>query len=184
MAMDASRLKQNLSETNCRVALDWQTRMLYATDASIHRIEPVAVAFPRNGEETRAVIEATVASDVPLIPRGAGTGLVGGAIGRGLILDFSCHHQSITDLNLEGRTVRVGAGVVLDELNRFLRPHGLAFGPDVATSSRATLGGMIANKLFGSKSASLRDHTRPRRLDRPHPGGRASGHRGARFAGS
>src|SRR5207237_6567911 len=95
-------------------------------------------------------IEAAANSGISVIPRGAGTGLVGGAIGEGLVIDFSRHNRQITDLDLEARTVRAGAGVVLDQLNKFLRPHGYRFGPDVATSSRATLGGMIANNSSGS----------------------------------
>ena len=75
---------------------------------------------------------------------------MGGAIGEGLVIDFSRHNRQITDIDLELRTVRVGPGVVLDQLNNFLRPYGFRFGPDVATSSRATLGGMIANNSSGS----------------------------------
>ncbi len=85
-----------------------------------------------------------------MIPRGAGTGLCGGAIGEGLIVDFARHNRQIWDFDKERRTVRVGAGVVLDQLNDFLQPQGFRFGPDVATSSRATLGGMIANDSSGA----------------------------------
>ena len=74
----------------------------------------------------------------------------GGAIGDGLVVDFARYNRLIYDLNLERKTVRVGAGVVLDQLNDFLRPHKFCFGPDVATSSRATLGGMIANDSSGA----------------------------------
>src|SRR4029077_10482634 len=81
----------------------------------------------------------------------AGTSLVGNSIGEGLIVDFSRYNRQITDLDLEKRTVRVGAGVVLDQLNAFLKPHGFCFGPDVATSARATLGGMIANNSSGAR---------------------------------
>ena len=88
---------------------------------------------------------------MPITPRGAGTSLVGNAIGDGLIVDFSRHNRQITGLDLEKRSVRVGAGVVLDQLNDFLKPHGFCFGPDVATSSRATLGGMIANNSSGAR---------------------------------
>src|SRR5256885_5700197 len=88
---------------------------------------------------------AAADASVSVTPRGAGSGLSGGAIGDGLIVDFSRHNRQITDLDLEARTVRTGAGVVLDQLNAFLKPHGFCFGPDVATSSRATIGGMIAN---------------------------------------
>src|SRR5581483_4115616 len=87
---------------------------------------------------------------IPIIPRGAGTGLAGGAIGEGLIVDFARYNRQISNLDLERRTVRVGAGVVLDQLNQFLRPHSYCFGPDVAASSRATLGGMIANNSSGA----------------------------------
>ena len=110
----------------------------------------MGVAFPRNSRQAGAIIRAAVDAGVAITPRGAGTGLVGGAIGDGLIVDFARHNRQITDLNLEKRTVRVGAGVVLDQLNAFLKPHGLCFGPDVATSSRATLGGMIGNNSSGS----------------------------------
>src|SRR6185503_3233840 len=91
------------------------------------------------------LIKAAADGNVAITPRGAGSGLSGGAIGDGLIVEFSRYNRQITDLNLEARTVRTGAGVVLDQLNTFLKPHGFCFGPDVATSSRATIGGMIAN---------------------------------------
>ena len=85
-----------------------------------------------------------------VIPRGAGTGLSGGAIGDGLIVDFVRYNRQILEFDKERRVVRVAAGVVLDQLNNFLRPHRFCFGPDVATSSRATLGGMIANDSSGA----------------------------------
>src|SRR6185295_12195404 len=122
----------------------------YATDASIYQVEPLAVAFPKSPEETSALIQAAAADSVSVIPRGAGTGLVGGAIGDGLIIDQARYNRRITSFDPETRTVHVEAGVVLDQLNAFLKPHGLRFGPDVATSSRATLGGMIANNSSGS----------------------------------
>ncbi|HWQ93280.1 MAG TPA: FAD-linked oxidase C-terminal domain-containing protein, partial [Clostridia bacterium] len=100
--------------------------------------------------QTCALVQAALEAGMPVVPRGAGTGLAGGAIGEGLVVDFSRYNRRISDLDLEQRTVRVEPGVVLDELNRFLRPHGFRFGPDVATSSRATLGGMIANNSSGS----------------------------------
>jgi len=148
--MTSAQQIATLAGANCPIAFDNLTRQLYATDASIYQIEPVAVAFPRNARQTSALVAAAVQAGVSVIPRGAGTGLVGGAIGDGLIIDFSRHGREITDLDLERRTVRVGPGVVLDHLNQFLRPHGFCFGPDVATSSRATLGGMIANNSSGA----------------------------------
>jgi FAD/FMN-containing dehydrogenase/Fe-S oxidoreductase len=148
--MLSAQQQATLTGTNCEVAFDNLTRQLYATDASLHQIEPAAVAFPRNAQHASALIQAAALAGISVTPRGAGTGLVGGALGDGLIIDFSRHNREITDLDLDRRTVRVGPGVVLDQLNRFLKPHGLRFGPDVATSSRATLGGMIANNSSGS----------------------------------
>jgi len=142
--------KGKIAATGCAVRFDNLTRQLYATDASIYQIEPAGVAFPRSAEEASSVIRLAADTGVSVTPRGAGTSLVGNAIGEGLIVDFSRHNRQITDLNIDNRTVRVGAGVVLDQLNAFLRPHGFCFGPDVATSSRATLGGMIANNSSGA----------------------------------
>ncbi len=148
--MTPTQQHATLAATDCPVAFDNLTRQLYATDASHYQIEPLAVAFPRDAKQAAAIIQAAAQAGVPVIPRGAGTGLVGGAIGEGVVVDFSRHNRLITDFNPEQRTVRVGAGVVLDQLNDLLRPQGLAFGPDVATSSRATLGGMIANNSSGA----------------------------------
>jgi FAD/FMN-containing dehydrogenase/Fe-S oxidoreductase len=145
-----SRQQDRIAGSGCEVHFDNLTRQLYATDASIYQIEPVGVAFPRSAEQASAVIRAAADVDLAITPRGAGTSLVGNAIGEGLIVDFSRHNRQITDLNVDTRTVRVAAGVVLDQLNNFLRPHGYCFGPDVATSARATLGGMIANNSSGA----------------------------------
>ena len=126
------------------------TRQLYATDASIYQIEPLGVAFPTSAQDASAVIKVAADENVPVTPRGAGTSLVGNAVGEGLIVDFSRHNRKIDNLNIDKRSVRAGAGVVLDQLNAFLKPHGFCFGPDVATSSRATIGGMIANNSSGA----------------------------------
>src|SRR3954464_5352096 len=140
-----------LAAADCDVAFDHLTRQLYATDASLYQLEPAAVAFPRSAEQASSIIVAAADAGLGVTPRGAGSGLSGGAIGDGLIVDFSRHNRQIMDLNLEARTVRTGAGVVLDQLNGFLKPHGFCFGPDVATSSRATIGGMIANDSSGAR---------------------------------
>ena len=141
---------KSIAAADCEVAFDDLTRKLYATDASLYQLEPVAVAFPRSAQQASSIITAAADGGMPITPRGAGTGLSGGAIGDGLIVEFSRYNRQITDLNLEARTVRTGAGVVLDQLNAFLKPHGFCFGPDVATSSRATIGGMIANDSSGA----------------------------------
>jgi FAD/FMN-containing dehydrogenase/Fe-S oxidoreductase len=146
-----SAQERKIRQTGCDVRFDNLTRQLYATDASIYQIEPIGVAFPKDAQQASAVIRAAADSGVSVTPRGAGTSLVGNAIGEGLIVEFSRYNRQITDLDLEKRSVRVGAGVVLDQLNDFLKPHGFCFGPDVATSSRATLGGMIANNSSGAR---------------------------------
>src|SRR5256884_529942 len=146
-----SAQERKIRQTGCDVRFDNLTRQLYATDASIYQIEPRGVAFPKGAEQASAVICAAAAAGISVTPRGAGTSLVGSAIGEGLIVEFSRYNRQITDLDLEKRSIRVGAGVVLDQLNDFLRSHGFCFGPDVATSSRATLGGMIANNSSGAR---------------------------------
>src|SRR5438270_7655994 len=143
--------EQRLRATGCDVHFDNLTRQLYATDASIYQIEPLGVAFPRSAQEASALIRTAADENVSITPRGAGTSLVGNAIGDGLVVDFSRHNRKIDNLNIDKRSVRVGAGVVLDHLNAFLKPHGFCFGPDVATSSRATIGGMIANNSSGAR---------------------------------
>src|SRR5216110_1955889 len=146
-----SAQERKIKQTGCDARFDNLTRQLYATDASIYQIEPVGVAFPKTAQQASLVIRAAADAGLSVTPRGAGTSLVGNAIGEGLIVDFSRHNRQVTELDLEKRSVRVGAGVVLDQLNEFLKPHGFCFGPDVATSSRATLGGMIANNSSGAR---------------------------------
>src|SRR5438128_8196637 len=146
----ASDWQKALVASGCDVRFDNLTRQLYATDASIYQIEPLGVAFPTSAQDASAVIKAAADENVPVTPRGAGTSLVGNAVGEGLIVDFSRHNRKIDNLNIDKRSVRAGAGVVLDQLNAFLEPHGFCFGPDVATSARATLGGMIANNSSGA----------------------------------
>ena len=140
-----------IAAANCEIAFDDLTRQLYATDASLYQLQPAAVAFPRSAQQASSIITAAADTGVPITPRGAGSGLSGGAIGDGLIVEFARYNRQITELNLEARTVRTGAGVVLDQLNAFLKPYGFCFGPDVATSSRATIGGMIANDSSGAR---------------------------------
>ena len=126
--MITSTQQRNIAGGHCQVAFDNLTRQLYATDASIYQIEPAGVAFPRSVQEASGVIRAAADAGLSVTPRGAGTSLVGNAIGEGLIVEFSRYNRQITELDLEKCTVRVGAGVVLDQLNSFLKPHGFCFG--------------------------------------------------------
>src|SRR5256886_14055456 len=129
--MTSAQQQAALAATNCEVAFDNLTRQLSATDASIYQIEPLAVAFPKTERQASAIIEAAAHAGVSIIPRGAGTGLVGGAIRGWLAFDFSRYNPQSTDFDLERRTFRVGPLVVLDHLNHFFRPHGYRFWPDV-----------------------------------------------------
>jgi FAD/FMN-containing dehydrogenase/Fe-S oxidoreductase len=138
--------------TAAEVRFDASTRHVYATDASIYRIEPLGVVLPRTADDLVAVVQLAAETRTPLVPRGGGTSLSGQSIGPGLVVDCSKYLNAVGPVDVAGRTVRVQPGVVLDHLNRALAPHGLQFGPDVATADRATLGGMIGNNSAGSRS--------------------------------
>ncbi|HOH31798.1 MAG TPA: FAD-binding protein, partial [Candidatus Hydrogenedentes bacterium] len=109
-------LKDIQKNCTCPIFLDDLTRQLYATDASVYQVTPRGVAFPRGMEETAALMAACAAADIPMIPRGAGSGLAGGALGDALILDCSRYNRGISCFNRETRMIRVEAGVVLDQL--------------------------------------------------------------------
>ncbi len=134
------------------VRFDALSRTLYATDASMYEITPAGVVLPRDEDDVSTVVQHCHDHDTPVVARGAGTGLTGGAVGWGVQVDLSRHMNRIIRLDTESRRVEVEAGVVLDELNAQLAPHGLHFAPDVATGSRATIGGMIANNACGARS--------------------------------
>src|SRR5689334_20260311 len=146
-----SAQERKIRQTGCDARFDNLTRQLFSTDASIYQMKPLGVAFPKTAQQVSAVIHAAADAGLPVTPRGAGTSLVGNAIGEGLLVDFARYNRHITGLEVEKCSVRVGAGVVLDQLNDFLKPHGFCFGPDVATSSRATIGGMVANNSSGAR---------------------------------
>ncbi|MFG1704326.1 FAD-binding and (Fe-S)-binding domain-containing protein [Nonomuraea sp. M3C6] len=144
---------------------DPYTRHLYASDASMYAIEPLAVAFPRHADDVQALVVACGELGVPVLPRGAGTSLAGQTVGAAVIVDFSRHMNRI--LEIDGRSARVQPGVVQDQLNRAARKHGLMFGPDTSTSNRATIGGMIGNNSAGSHSVlygSTVDHVEALRV--------------------
>ena len=134
------------------IRFDATSRKLYSTDASLYRIEPLGVVVPRTPDDLLATIQIAVETHTPIVPRGGGTSLTGQSIGAGLVIDCSRYLDGIGPIDVAGRRVRVQPGVVLDQLNRALAVHGLQFGPDVSTASRATLGGMIGNNSAGSRS--------------------------------
>ncbi len=134
------------------VRFDRLSRALYSTDASVYQIVPLGVVLPRTEEDVLAVLRACTEHRIPLTARGGGTSQAGQAIGAGIILDCSKYFNHILEINAPERWVRVRPGVVLEELNRALRPHGLEFAPDISTANRATIGGMIANNSSGTHS--------------------------------
>src|SRR5690554_3236628 len=126
--------------------------LAYATDASVYQESPLAVAIPRDVADLKALINFAVLFGVTLIPRTAGTSLAGQVVGRGIVVDVSEHFNQILELNTEERWVRVQPGVIRDDLNAYLRPYGLMFGPETSTASRAMIGGMIGNNSSGLHS--------------------------------
>jgi len=127
-------------------------RAEYSTDASLYRVLPTVVAFPRHTDEVAAAVETCRSLGVPLTARGAGTSIAGNAVGTGVVLDFSRHLNRVHDIDPESGTALIDPGVVLDDLQRQAAPHGLRFGPDPSTHSRCTLGGMIGNNACGSRA--------------------------------
>jgi FAD/FMN-containing dehydrogenase/Fe-S oxidoreductase len=134
------------------VRFDGVSRLLYATDASIYQIVPVGVVIPKHAGDVVETVRIAAERGVPLLPRGSGTSLAGQAVGAALVLDFTKYMNEVLEVNPEERWVRVQPGVILDELNALLKPHGLMFAPDVATSNRASIGGMIGNNSCGARS--------------------------------
>lgn len=128
------------------------TRLLYSTDASLYQITPLAVIFPRSGEDLQEAVRLAAAHHLPLLPRGSGTSLGGQSVGEAIVIDCSRHLDRILAIDPDTRQARVEPGVILDELNARLRPHRLMFAPDVATSNRASIGGMIGNNSAGAHS--------------------------------
>ncbi len=127
-------------------------RAEYSTDASLYRVVPDLVVFPRHVDEIHPIVELSRAAKVPLTARGAGTSIAGNAVGPGIVLDFSRHLHHIHGIDPESATAVVEPGVVLDDLQRAAAPHGLRFGPDPSTHSRCTIGGMIGNNACGSRA--------------------------------
>ncbi len=136
-------------------------RTLYATDASAYREMPLAVAIPENEADLKTLIRFAREHKTSLIPRTAGTSLAGQVVGNGIVVDVSRTFTRILELNAAEKWVRVQPGVIRDELNLFLKPHGLYFGPETSTANRAMIGGMVGNNSCGSNSVvyrSTREH--------------------------
>ncbi len=164
MVTTTSRLQERLArETAAEIRFDDGSRWLYATDASLYQIEPIGVVVPKTVADVAAVLTIAAEEGVPVLPRGAATSLSGQTIGQAIVIDFSKYLNRIGVLDRDRMTVKVESGVVLDRLNAHLKPFGLMYGPDVSTSDRATIGGMIGNNSAGARSlryGKVVDHVR------------------------
>lgn len=159
-----AELRQKISG---EVRFDDMTRGLYSTDASIYQITPLGVVLPKTAADVQAVVEIAAKFRVPILARGSGTSLSGQTVAAALVIDCSKYLNRILEIDTDRKLVRVEPGVVLDQLNSALKPHGLQFGPDVATSNRANIGGMIGNNSAGSRSirqGKVVDHVRELRV--------------------
>ena len=158
------RLARRLAnELEGEVRFDPFTRGRYATDASIYQIEPIGVVIPAGEADVVRTIEIAAAEGIPLLPRGGGTSQCGQTVGEALVVDVSPRLNRLLELDPAGRRAVVEPGLVLDQLNDRLRPHGLFFPVDVSTSSRATIGGMAGNNSCGARSiryGTMRDNVR------------------------
>ena len=139
-------------EIEGEVRFDRVSRALYSTDASVYHIEPLGVVVPKSRADVVATVNAARQYGTSITARGGGTSQAGQAVGAGIQLDTSKYFNRILELNIAERWVRVEPGIVLDQLNTALRPHGLRFAPDISTASRATIGGMVANNSSGARS--------------------------------
>ncbi|MCC7223146.1 MAG: FAD-binding protein [Chitinophagales bacterium] len=142
------------------IHFDDTLRRLYATDASVYRQLPLAVAFPKDSNDIKHLIAFAYRHQSSLIPRAAGTSLAGQCVGTGVVVDVSRYMTDIIELNVAERWVRLQPGVVRDDLNRYLGPYGLFFGPNTSTANRAMIGGMVGNNSCGSYSLVYGDTRR------------------------
>lgn len=125
---------------------------IYATDASVYRKIPLAVAYPKNVNDIQLLIDFANQNNTTLIPRTAGTSLAGQCVGDGIVVDVSKHFTNILAFDELNKTITVEPGIIRDDLNRFLKPFGLFFGPNTSTSNRCMIGGMVGNNSSGSTS--------------------------------
>lgn len=140
---------------------DSMMKAMYATDASVYREMPLAVAYPKNKQDLYLLIAFANKQQSTLIPRAAGTSLAGQCVGNGIVVDVSKYFTEIVEFNEQERWVKVQPGVIRDELNLFLKPYGLFFGPETSTANRAMMGGMVGNNSTGTNSikfGNTRDH--------------------------
>jgi FAD/FMN-containing dehydrogenase/Fe-S oxidoreductase len=134
------------------VLFDSLHKTLYATDASVYRKIPMAVAYPKDEKDIKILIDFATKNNTTLIPRTAGTSLAGQCVGDGIVVDVSKHFTNIISFDEKAKTIKLAPGIVRDSLNVYLKPFGLFFGPNTSTSNRCMMGGMVGNNSSGSTS--------------------------------
>ncbi|MCK7590947.1 FAD-binding protein [Subsaxibacter sp. CAU 1640] len=147
-----SLLDQLATKLKGTLHYDALTTAIYATDASVYRRLPLAVAYPKDAGDIKLLIQFAKQHGTALIPRTAGTSLAGQCVGEGIVVDVSKHFTKILDVNERAKTVTVQPGVVRDALNNYLKPFGLFFSPNTSTSNRCMIGGMVGNNSSGTTS--------------------------------
>ena len=147
-----SVLEQLHKSLKGEVLFDDLHKTLYATDASVYRKIPFAVAFPKDENDIKVLIDFANKNSITLIPRTAGTSLAGQCVGDGIVVDVSKHFTNILEFDEQHKTITLQPGIVRDSLNVFLKPFGLFFGPNTSTSNRCMIGGMVGNNSSGSTS--------------------------------
>ena len=150
--MDKNLLKELGRVLEGELKIDALSKTLYATDASVYRKIPLAVAFPKTISDIKKLIHFATKNKVGIIPRTAGTSLAGQCVGDGIVVDVSTYFTTILSLDEEKKQVTVQPGVIRDELNLYLKPFGLFFGPNTSTSNRCMIGGMVGNNSSGTTS--------------------------------
>lgn len=139
-------------EIEGEVRFDAYSKALYSTDASLYQIDPIGVIVPKSKQDVIKTVQIAAERKTPILPRGGGTSLAGQSVGEAIVIDMSKFMNECLEINVDEHWARVQPGIVLDELNHQLKPHGLMYAPDVATSSRANVGGTIGNNSAGSHS--------------------------------
>src|ERR1700704_3380390 len=154
--------EQLTRETTGEVLFDAFSRGRYSTDASFYQMMPLGVVVPRTMDEALRALAIARDDGRVVTPRGGGTSQCGQTVNEGIVVDFSKHLNRILSLDVENLSCVVEPGIVLDDLNRQLKKHGLWFPVDVSTASRATIGGMAGNNSCGGRSlryGTMRDNT-------------------------
>ncbi|WP_262326588.1 FAD-binding and (Fe-S)-binding domain-containing protein [Carboxylicivirga litoralis] len=160
--MSANLFEELSKKIKGQLEFDEVSRIVYSTDASAYYEQPLGVVKPRDEVDVQEIILFAQKHQINLIPRAAGTSLAGQVVGAGLVVDVGRYMNKILEVNVKEKWVRVQPGVVLDELNQYLKTYGLFFGPETSTSNRCMIGGMVGNNSCGAHSliyGSTRDHT-------------------------